>query len=558
MRHLIRTGGLETYCINYNKKEEEDDLTVDMSDEMLRDRDSQNEQDFVDQSISSQSEQETDGRSSGDDDEDSAVDDSNSEQDREAQGKSKTGSQRKRGGSDETDSVHGEWSGNDLPSPPKIRRITKNTNDSNDPLSPPKIRTKRGISVCLHDMVKGVLLNSASGALRYQRQCLVKYKGVDHGQPLPTKTLPSIFRQHPTPMSNRTLDVLNVVQRKIAITSSVFTRCKTATDKRIVYEPNFRADLIQSLFTSLLLRFTGRTHAFHNFALQMEMEIEIPLINDIEGFLAYMERTVDSKPSGSLSIWTSQQHAMSIPQDIKKFAGFSKFIRSAAKHLPDEVDYLLNKADTSRSEAIIHLRNKLFEWCNNAPHGHLQFLAQQILADVEELFVDPFGPVVAKNVIAGPGGKAGHVMLRNGGSVNSFSNALDVIIKYMVDEAHPIWLELAGYKRIRKGVVVNILNGRPFNATDAEHFLCKAWVAAKLTLGHYRNSLRPNSTKPHCHPMIQEVEDESLSKIMDDIVRAYEECLESNPDDSAEQVTTVLTAPNFCLLPGEIPCTSAI
>ena len=73
-------------------------------------------------------------------------------------------------------------------------------------------------------------------------------------------------------------------------------------------------------------------------------------------------------------------------------------------------------------------------------------MAQQILADVEELFVDPFGPVVAKNVIAGPGGKAGHVMLRNGGSVNSFSNALDVIIKYMIDEAHPIWLELAGYK----------------------------------------------------------------------------------------------------------------
>ena len=146
-------------------------------------------------------------------------------------------------GSDGTDSVHGEWTGNDPHSPPKIRRITKDAND----------QSKRGISVCLKDMVKGVLLNSASGALRYQRKCLVKIKGVDHGQPLPTVSLPSIFRQHPTPMSNCTLDIPNVVPRKIAITSSIFTHCLTATDKRIVYQPHFRTDLLQSLFTSLLI-----------------------------------------------------------------------------------------------------------------------------------------------------------------------------------------------------------------------------------------------------------------------------------------------------------------
>ena len=32
--------------------------------------------------------------------------------------------------------------------------------------------------------------------------------------------------------------------------------------------------------------------------------------------------------------------------------------------------------------------------------------------------------------------------------------------------------------------VRNTMNDRPFNATDAEHFLCKGWVDAKLTLGH--------------------------------------------------------------------------
>jgi hypothetical protein len=180
-------------------------------------------------------------------------------------------------------------------------------------------------------------------------------------------------------------------------------------------------------------------------------------------------------------------------------------------------------------------------------------LAQLILADVEELFVDPFGPVVSDAVIAGPGGGAGHIMFRKGGGPTSLSDALEAIIEYMTKEAHPIWLQLVGYQKTPQGDVVNILNGRPFNATDAEHFLCKAWVAAKLTLGHYRNSLRPQSTKPHCHPMMQKVEDEALSKIMENIVIAYKACLNRTQGESGD-VGTALKVPKFCLLPGELPC----
>ena len=41
------------------------------------------------------------------------------------------------------------------------------------------------------------------------------------------------------------------------------------------------------------------------------------------------------------------------------------------------------------------------------------FLAHQILADVEELFEDPFGLVLPDGVVAGHGGQLGFLMLKN-------------------------------------------------------------------------------------------------------------------------------------------------
>ena len=57
------------------------------------------------------------------------------------------------------------------------------------------------------------------------------------------------------------------------------------------------------------------------------------------------------------------------------------------------------------------------------------------------------------------------------------------------DSVNSEWLELAGYQRDEETKTVrNKMNDRPFNAADAEHFLCKGWADAKLTQGHYRNA----------------------------------------------------------------------
>ena len=46
---------------------------------------------------------------------------------------------------------------------------------------------------------------------------------------------------------------------------------------------------------------------------------------------------------------------------------------------------------------------------------HLMFLAQQILADVEELFEGPFGEVPPDGMMAGPGGQPGYINVEKRG-----------------------------------------------------------------------------------------------------------------------------------------------
>ena len=140
--------------------------------------------------------------------------------------------------------------------------------------------------------------------------------GRTYGAPLPVVTLPSIFREHPTPMSNCSLDVINVVQRSIAEKEGLFQRCWTSMDKRIKYKESFLNDLVETMFTSLLLRFMGRTKPFNAYAMTMKKERMVPSIGDLDVFLEFMEQT-EQWDKGNLSKWISGQHEMAIPKGTK-------------------------------------------------------------------------------------------------------------------------------------------------------------------------------------------------------------------------------------------------
>lgn len=95
---------------------------------------------------------------------------------------------------------------------------------------------------------------------------------------------------------------------------------------------------------------------------------------------------------------------------------------------------------------------------------------------------------------------------------------------------------MGGYEHNKDGVVVNALNGLPFDCIDAEHWLCKAWIAIKKTFNHYRNSLVPWPLDPSYHPIrlpynVDEKDvwcDQEIQMIMENIVTAFEDATKKN------------------------------
>ena len=128
----------------------------------------------------------------------------------------------------------------------------------------------------------------------------------------------------------------------------------------------------------------------------------------------------------------------------------------------------------------------------------------------------------------------------------NLKQALQLIVDYMEKKASKRDLDLTGYYMNAGGdnLVRNKVNGRPFNATDAEHFLCKLWVIAKYTLPAYRISRQPMATKPHCHPVnlrCREYKADNLLKtIMSDIL-----------EEGCPHSMCAMKPPEFCLLPDE-------
>ena len=141
----------------------------------------------------------------------------------------------------------------------------------------------------------------------------------------------------------------------------------------------------------------------------------VPSIVNLDVFLEFMEQTVQWD-KGNLSEWISGQHEMAIPKGTKTINNFSSFIRAAGAELRPTVKIMLEKFGEKgggRSRAVSELRGMLCRCNNSDSSGHPDFLAHQILADVEDLFEDPIGPVVPDGVVAGHGGQLGFLMLKN-------------------------------------------------------------------------------------------------------------------------------------------------
>ena len=69
----------------------------------------------------------------------------------------------------------------------------------------------------------------------------------------------------------------------------------TSVDRRIKYEESFLNNVVETMFTSLPLRFTGRTKPYNAYARTMKKERMVPSIVNLDVFL---ELTRVIYPSG--------------------------------------------------------------------------------------------------------------------------------------------------------------------------------------------------------------------------------------------------------------------
>ena len=416
---------------------------------------------------------------------------------------------------------------------------------------------QKGVIASIPDIFDAVLLNSYCGALRYaKRECLSEKEGVMFAKPLDDETLPVLFRTHSLPMPNRALDVVAYGQRRAAYQSGLFETFQAERSSRIKFRgadgttrpTSVQAQaLIDTVFKSLMIRFTGRLNPFQLYSLHKGKGFLLPGVANADEFLRFMKSTFQEGKTGNRTLgqWLTTQHEGSIPSTTKNYTGFVSFIGAVCGHLPGTVTEMLQDGDDAaiRSVAVDTLSSMLLTCCKGDTSGHLQFMAQLIVADVEELFDDPFGKVTSKGIVAGQGGKQGHDMLQKAGGAKKLEDAINSIIKYVTETATSEQLEIAGYKRDGEGIVVNLVNGRPFNASDAEHFLCKAWMIGKLTLAHY-NTKFPRPTRPHCHP-VKLTKDENPECTEVDIVML-------GITAAFQAQMKLLKTPNFCLSKREL------
>ena len=123
---------------------------------------------------------------------------------------------------------------------------------------------------------------------------------------------------------------------------------------------------------------------------------------DAEAFLDFVElTTLDDRCS--LKNWLSGQHASSIPASVKHYPNFKELVESVAKELTGSN----RTTDTATREDAVSAFKGMLDAALTSEHDQksTQFIASQVIADVEEVVVVPFGLVTT--VTPGYGGMLG-------------------------------------------------------------------------------------------------------------------------------------------------------
>jgi len=204
----------------------------------------------------------------------------------------------------------------------------------------------------------------------------------------------------------------------------------------------------------------------------------------------------------------SKQHILSLLDNTKSVQELINFLECLDERVEAFLEIFQDPDKRKRSEAVEALKTLLMRASGSsatskAANKRAAFLASMVLADLEEVFDQPFGEVTEDSIFSGPGGKDGKKFLREGGMTEK-----ERTLENILNEVSGKLLKSKSGKQIcdalglscENGELRWILNGRKLNMVDMEHWCCKLHIGIHMSYCTRNDSDQPIPHKHYCTP----------------------------------------------------------
>ena len=378
------------------------------------------------------------------------------------------------------------------------------------------------------ELVMCCILISAANAYRHVGQSLAWI----HRDKAPRKTLtalPLIGRwQHwylgitnqciPINPPNRSFDAVVLLQQYI------FNKQHSNTFQGKLLNPvmngGFSRQAKCALFVAIVTRFTGNPSAILHYESYCndskgdnatDTMLLAPTQSSIEQFIQFLESTATK--SKEVGYVISNKHKQSFYPMLKnKLYLYKRFLTELAKGFDKYISDLWNmtvklKKEEVRAAAANETKHFLARCIYNNPPASLfkkegkglPFLSHACLADWEELFKEPVGPITFESVTLGPGGESALELVAHTMNM-SLKCAADEILRFIKKVLPRRWLTVLGYKKVHNKVC-STTNEREIGYSDVDQSGCKFYTLVISTHPTRTGSETPNADKAHCEPV---------------------------------------------------------
>ena len=413
------------------------------------------------------------------------------------------------------------------------------------------------------------LFMCAAVAMRLLKKSLVKEDRGWVATALPPEMeMPNPLSLNATPCPIRTMDAIPLSCVSAGTEEGLVEERSGPNDQRdrravLNQTPGAKVDtLAKHIFMSTAWRVTGRVNSVAVYRSWSGKQGWMPGPDGVEDFLQFVDSVCDYSCDESMRHFRSAQHEESIMSPLAFRKGIRHFLTEFAGQVKDLAETMITSG--SRREALVNLAGA-FHRCTIGDDTEKNtvnciWIAGEVLADVEEVFNDPFGEVTSDSIPRGTGSKAGmkyiqtqkegngkpkaveeadeeetneptgqkrkrtkknktkkrqHVPLKTKSTdarvqacdrmlTKMENDEFDAIATEMLEDLHSRSKEeLAVMFLFRRddGKVCVSLTGRPVNKKDMEMETCKVSVSRALVLPVRSVTVQPTCYSRHCHPV---------------------------------------------------------